>query len=141
MTIDEQLFNASEAEFVAGARTGTLATTYPDCRPHVVPISTVLDLDRLVFATETDTQKVRNIDADPNVAICFDEYHEDWSQLKGVIAHGEAYLLDSGFEFERDRTLLYEKFPQYAPSSPIEEGSSVIVEVRIDRVVSWGLGG
>ena len=34
-----------------------------------LPISTVLDLDRLVFATETDTQKVRNIDADPNVAI------------------------------------------------------------------------
>ena len=138
MTIDEQLFNASEAEFVAGARTGTLATTYPDGRPHVVPISTVLDLDRLVFATETDTQKVRNLDADPDVAICFDEYHEDWSELKGVIAHGEAYLLDSGFEFERDRTLLYEKFPQYAPSSPIEEGSSVIVEVRVDRVVSWG---
>ncbi|MBA3764374.1 MAG: pyridoxamine 5'-phosphate oxidase family protein [Actinobacteria bacterium] len=141
MTIDEHLFNGAEAAFVAQARTAALATTYPDGRPHVVPISTVLDLDRLVFATETDTQKVRNIDADPNVAICFDEYHEDWSQLVQVIVHGEAYMLDSGFEFERDRTLLYEKFPQYAASSPIEEGSSVIVEVRADRVVSWGFDG
>ena len=138
MTIDAQLFTAPEAAFVAGARTGALATTYPDGRPHVVPISAVLDLDRLVFATETDTQKVRNIDADPNVAICFDEYHEDWAQLKQVIVHGEAYVLDSGFEFERYRTLLYEKFPQYESSSPIVEGSSVIVEVRVDRVVSLG---
>lgn len=138
MTIDEQLFNGSEAAFVSVARTGALATTYPDGRPHVVPISAVLDLDRLVFATESDTQKVRNIDADPNVAICFEEYHEDWLQLKQVIVHGEAYMLDAGFEFERDRTLLYEKFPQYESSSPIEEGSSVIVEVRVDRVVSWG---
>ena len=118
-----------------------LATSYPDGRPHVVPISTVLDLDRLVFATEADTQKVRNIDADPNVAISFDEYHEDWSELKQVIVHGEAYLVDSGFEFERDRTLLYEKFPQYESEAPIEEGSSVVVEVRVDRVVSWGLDG
>ncbi|MDH5313313.1 MAG: pyridoxamine 5'-phosphate oxidase family protein, partial [Actinomycetota bacterium] len=106
-----------------------------------VPISTVLDLDRLIFATETDTQKVRNLEASATVAISFDEYHEDWSQLRQVIVHGEAYLLDSGFEFERDRSLLYEKFPQYESEAPIEEGTSVIVEVRVDRVVSWGFDG
>jgi nitroimidazol reductase NimA-like FMN-containing flavoprotein (pyridoxamine 5'-phosphate oxidase superfamily) len=138
MTIDEHPFAGAEAAFVAAARTAALATTYPDGRPHVVPISTVLDLDRLVFATERDTQKVRNLDASPDVAIAFDEYHEDWSQLRQVIAHGEAYLVDGGFEFERDRTLLYEKFPQYEGEAPIEQGSSVIVEVRVDRVVSWG---
>ncbi|MGZ8602519.1 MAG: pyridoxamine 5'-phosphate oxidase family protein [Actinomycetota bacterium] len=141
MTIDGQVFTGAEAAFVAIARTCALATSYPDGRPHVVPVSTVLDLDRLVFATEADTQKVRNIDADPNVAICFDEYHEDWSQLLQVIAHGEAYVLDSGFEFERDRALLYEKFPQYEAEAPITDGSSVIVEVRVDRVVSWGFDG
>ena len=141
MTIDGQVFTGREAAFVDVARRCALATTYPDGRPHVVPISTVLDLDRLVFATEADTQKVRNIGADPNVAISFDEYHEDWSQLKQVIAHGEAYLLDAGFEYERDRTLLYEKFPQYPSEAPIREGSTVIVEVRVDRIVSWGLDG
>ncbi len=141
MTVGEQLFSGPEADFVAQARTGALATTYPDGRPHVVPISTVLDLDRVVFATEIGTQKVRNIDADPNVAICYDEYHEDWSQLRQVIVHGEAYVLDAGFEFERDRALLYEKYPQYEAEAPIESGSSVIVEVRADRVLSWGLDG
>jgi len=137
--IDGRVFTGAEAAFVARARVGTLATTYPDGRPHVVPISAVLDLDRLAFATEIDTQKVRNIAADPSVAISFDEYHEDWSQLRQVIVHGEAYLVESGFEFERDRDLLYEKFPQYESEAPIEVGSSVVVEVRVDRVVSWGL--
>lgn len=141
MTIDEQLFSGPEAAFVAGARTGALATTYPDGRPHVVPVSTVLDLDRLVLATEADTQKVRNIEANPDIALSFDQYHEDWSQLKQVIVHGVAYLLDAGFEFERDRTLLYEKFPQYEAEAPIEPGSSLIVEIRVERVVSWGLDG
>jgi PPOX class probable F420-dependent enzyme len=139
MTVDGQAFTRAEATFVADQRVCSLATTYPDGLPHVVPISTVLDLDRLVFATEANTQKVRNIDASPMVAICFDEYSEDWSQLRQVIAHGEALVLDAGFEFERARTLLYEKFTQYETEAPIEEGSSVIVQVRVDRVVSWGL--
>jgi nitroimidazol reductase NimA-like FMN-containing flavoprotein (pyridoxamine 5'-phosphate oxidase superfamily) len=136
MTIDEAIFRPEEAGFVALQRDCFLATVKLDGRPHVVPISTVLDLNRLVFATERDTQKVRNIEGNPNVAICFDEYHEDWSQLVQVIVEGEAYILDSGFEFERDRTLLYEKYPQYEERAPIEEGSSVIVEVRVDAVMS-----
>jgi len=141
MSIEGRAFTSREASFVAEARTGALATTYVDGRPHVVPISTVLDLDRLVFASEIETQKVRNIEANPDVAVSFDEYHEDWSQLKQVVVHGSAYLLDTGFEFERDRSMLYEKFPQYESEAPIEEGSSVIVEVRVDRVVSWGIDG
>ncbi len=52
--------------------------------------------------------------------------------------HGEAYVIDSGFEFERDRALLYEKYPQYEREAPIDEGASIIVEVRADRVVTWG---
>ena len=139
MTVGSPVFSGAEAGFVSRARTGALATTYPDGRPHVVPISPVLDLDRIVFATDRDAQKVRNVDSDPNVALCFDEYHEDWSELRQVVVHGEAYLVESGPEFERDRTLLYEKFPQYESSAPIEQGSSTIVEVRVDRVVSSGL--
>jgi PPOX class probable F420-dependent enzyme len=141
MTIDEQVFQPQEAEFVAVQRACALATVRADGRPHVVPISTVLDLNRLVFASERNTQKVRNLEGNPDVALAFDEYHEDWSQLVQVIAEGEAYILDGGFEFERDRNLLYEKYPQYEERAPILEGSSVIVEVRVDRVMSswrWG---
>jgi len=113
VSTDRPTFGRGEADFVARQRVGYLATVYADGRPHVVPISPVLDLDRLVFATERETQKVRNLEGNPFVAIGFDEYDEDWSKLRQVVVHGEAYVIDSGFEFDRDRTLLYEKYPQY----------------------------
>ena len=50
------------------------------------------------------------------------------------------YLVESGPEFDRDAALLNEKFPQYAVSTyPIEVGSTVIIEIRIVRVSSFGL--
>lgn len=127
----------AETEFVERQRVAHLATVYPDGRPHVVPISPVLDLDRVIFASEPN-QKVANIRGNPAVAIAFDHYTEIWNALQGIVLHGTAYVLDGGFEFRRDRALLYEKFTQYESDAPIEEGDSVIVEVRIDRVVSWG---
>jgi nitroimidazol reductase NimA-like FMN-containing flavoprotein (pyridoxamine 5'-phosphate oxidase superfamily) len=135
---DGPLLNRDEAAFVSSRRVGYLATTYPNGRPHLVPVSPVLDLDRLVFGSELATQKIANIRDYPRVVVGFDEYSEDWSRLKQVILHGEAMILEEGFEFRRDRQLLYEAFPQYEQESPIEEGDSVIVEVRVDRVYSWG---
>jgi nitroimidazol reductase NimA-like FMN-containing flavoprotein (pyridoxamine 5'-phosphate oxidase superfamily) len=128
---------SAETEFVTRQRVAHLATVYPDARPHVVPISPVLDLDRLVFASEPN-QKMANIRANPSVAVAFDHYTEVWNALQGVVLHGDAYLIDGGFEFRRDRELLYQKYAQYETDAPIEEGRTLIVEVRIDRVVSWG---
>jgi nitroimidazol reductase NimA-like FMN-containing flavoprotein (pyridoxamine 5'-phosphate oxidase superfamily) len=138
VTLSGSPLSGEETEFVASARVGHLATTRRDGTPHVVPISTVLDLDRLIFATETNTVKVRNIRDNPFVAICFDEYDEDWSLLKQVLIYGAPYFIETGMEFARDRNLLYEKFTQYETASPIEEASSLIVEVEIERASTWG---
>jgi nitroimidazol reductase NimA-like FMN-containing flavoprotein (pyridoxamine 5'-phosphate oxidase superfamily) len=139
MTVDGEVFTGSEAAFVEVQRVAYLATVFADGRPHVVPISAVLDLNRLVFASERSTQKIRNLAGDPHCSIGCDEYHEDWDQLKQVVMHGQAYFVDSGPEFERDRGLLYAKFPQYEAKAPIEPETSVIVEIRVDLVASWGL--
>jgi nitroimidazol reductase NimA-like FMN-containing flavoprotein (pyridoxamine 5'-phosphate oxidase superfamily) len=140
VTLAGSPLSGSETEFVASARVGHLATTRTDGTPHVVPISPVLDLDRLVFATEIDTVKVRNIRANPFVAICFDEYAEDWDLLKQVLIYGAPYFIETGVEFARDRNLLYEKYTQYESSAPIEEGTSLMVEVEIERASNWGFG-
>jgi nitroimidazol reductase NimA-like FMN-containing flavoprotein (pyridoxamine 5'-phosphate oxidase superfamily) len=129
------------AAFVAPFRVGHLATFSEETGPHVVPISPMLDLDRLVFASDMDTAKVRNIRGNGSVSVCFDAYDEDWSMLRAAVVFGEAYLIESGPEFARGRNLLYEKFTQYEAEAPIEEGTTVIVEVRPDRVVTWGLDG
>ena len=138
MTLSGSPLSGAETEFVSAARVAHLATTRRDGTPHVVPISPVLDLDRLVFATETNTVKVRNIRDNPFVAICFDRYDEDWELLQQVLIYGAPYFIETGMEFARDRNLLYEKFTQYESSSPIEEESSVIVEVEIERATTWG---
>jgi len=139
VTVNDQMFTGPEAAFVEVQRVAYLGTVYADGRPHVVPISAVLDLNRLVFASERDTQKIRNLEGDPSVSVGCDEYHEDWNELKQVLMHGQAYFVQGGPEFDRDRGLLYEKFPQYETMAPIEPEGSVIVEIRVDRVVSWGL--
>ena len=56
-----------------GTRTGKLATLRADGRPHVTPISFVLDGDDLVFTTAAESVKGRNLRHDGRVAIAVDE--------------------------------------------------------------------
>ena len=136
--MSRQPLRAAAGAFVARQRVAHLATVGAGGEPHVVPVSTVLDADRLVFATQADTQKVRNLRGDPHVAMCFDEYTEEWSSLQQVVVYGRARVVESGPEFMRDRNLLYESFEQYETEAPIDEGESVIVEVSMDRVSTMG---
>jgi nitroimidazol reductase NimA-like FMN-containing flavoprotein (pyridoxamine 5'-phosphate oxidase superfamily) len=131
----------AEAAFVSDARVGHLGTQQMGQWPHVVPVCHVLDLDRIVIASAYD-QKVSNIRENASVTYCVDAYSEDWDNgLAQVIVSGEAYLIETGPEFERDRALLYEKFPQYERVAPIEEGTTVIIEFRAQQVHSSGVGG
>jgi Pyridoxamine 5'-phosphate oxidase len=99
----------------------------------------VLDVDRVVFATDSPSQKANNIRGDPHVAIVFDEYSEDWDDIRQIIVFGRALLIDSGPEFRRDRGLLYEKYAQYEAAAPIEEGAAIVIEVHADRVSAMGI--
>jgi nitroimidazol reductase NimA-like FMN-containing flavoprotein (pyridoxamine 5'-phosphate oxidase superfamily) len=129
----------AEASFLDAARVGHLATVRMGAWPHVVPVCHVLDLDRVVIASAYD-RKVSDIRDNASVTFCVDRYSEDWGgELAQVIVSGEAYLIESGPEFQRDRALLYEKYPQYESVAPIEEGSTVIIEFRVSEVTSSGL--
>ena len=132
------VLSGAPAEFFAAARSVSLATVNAMGEPHVVPVSPVLDLDRVIVASDADTVKVRNVLENPSVALSADAYAEDWDRLRAVVVFGEATVIDAGFEWERDRNLLYEKYPQYPQQAPIEEGVTVMLDVRIDRVVTWG---
>ena len=68
----------SETEWRAfaseGTRTGKLATTRLDGRPHVAPIWFLLDDDgSVVFTTGADTLKGKALRRDPRVAMCVDD--------------------------------------------------------------------
>lgn len=132
------MLTGREADFFAEARVVYLGSVMPDGAPHVVPVSPLLDLDRVVLATDGDTVKVRNVEHNPAVTLAVDAYDEDWDLLKAVLVFGWAQVIESGYEWERIKTLLYGKYPQYPEQAPIEEGTTVMLDIRIDRVVSWG---
>lgn len=57
----------------AGTRTGKLATTRKDGRPHVMPVWFVLDGDDVIFTTGRDTVKGRNIRRDGRISMLVDD--------------------------------------------------------------------
>ncbi|RMG94837.1 MAG: PPOX class F420-dependent oxidoreductase [Chloroflexi bacterium] len=58
---------------MTGTRTGKLATTRSDGRPHVAPIWFVMDGDDLIFNTWHTSVKAQNMRRDPRVSLCVDE--------------------------------------------------------------------
>jgi PPOX class probable F420-dependent enzyme len=65
---DEQ----ARAFLAEGSRTGKLATSRADGRPHVAPIWFVLDGGDLVFMTGANTVKGRTLRRDPRAALTVD---------------------------------------------------------------------
>lgn len=55
-----------------GTRTGKVATTRADGRPHVAPIWFIVDGDDVVFMTGADTLKGKTLRRDPRAALVVD---------------------------------------------------------------------
>src|SRR5580704_17975505 len=78
----------------AGARVARLATAGLDGQPHLVPFTFALDRhpgqeDRIYSAVDakpkstTDLRRLRNIRANPWVAVLADHYEDDWAPCGG----------------------------------------------------------
>src|SRR5918911_3456263 len=62
-----------------GTRTGNLATTRQDGRPHVVPVWFALDGDDIVFTTGADTVKGRAMRRTGQASLCVDDQEPPYS--------------------------------------------------------------
>jgi PPOX class probable F420-dependent enzyme len=84
--------------------TGKLATTRRDGRPHVAPVWFALDDDgSLVFTTNAETLKGRNLRRDPRAAVCVDDEAPPFSF---VTVEGEVELSDDLDEVRRWATII-----------------------------------
>jgi nitroimidazol reductase NimA-like FMN-containing flavoprotein (pyridoxamine 5'-phosphate oxidase superfamily) len=129
----------SLARLIEWERACRVATVSPRHVPHLVPVCHVLVDGKLYFASEKTARKVRNLRANPVVALTVDLYSDEWSNLKGVMVQGTAALIDKGPRFRRIRKALYAKYPQYPEQAAIGESDSVVVEVTPTNVFSWGI--
>ena len=126
------------------ARVARLATVGRDGRPHLVPVCFAFDgravytaLDRKPKRKSFDQLlRVRNIQANPSVALTVDEYREDWRRLWYVIIHGRARLLRSGAQWREAHRLLKRKYPQYRRG--FLPADAPIIKIQPERIVAWG---
>jgi nitroimidazol reductase NimA-like FMN-containing flavoprotein (pyridoxamine 5'-phosphate oxidase superfamily) len=125
-------------DFLALQRVAQVATADARGVPHVVPVCLVVADGRLYFATGKTGRKVRNLRANPSLAVSADDYTEAWDGLRGVTVSGSARVHARNATFRRIRRRLYAKYPQYPKEAALGETDSVVVEVTPRRVYAWG---
>src|SRR5262245_38577020 len=110
-----------ERKFISEHRVARLATVDAGGQPSVIPI--VYAFDGVALFTPLDAkpkrvaadqlQRVRNINANPNVAVIIDSYSEDSRRLAWVHVRGRARIITNGNKYAAGITLLGAKYPQY----------------------------
>jgi PPOX class probable F420-dependent enzyme len=143
----------AERMFVASARSAVLATIRSTGPPRLVPICFVLDqtaappriyspLDEKPkrVPDPRDLARVRDIAANPMVALLIDRWSEDWSALGWVRVEGRADLIEPGdaetqAEHTRAVSDLRDKYPQYA-THRLERRP--LIRIVVELVRSWG---
>lgn len=133
----------------AGVRVARLATVSPDGRPHVVPFTFALGSrargagsgpeDHIYSAVDAkpkstnDLRRLRNIRANPRVAVLADHYEDDWDGLWWVRADGQAAILDDPVTMAPALALLAGRYPQYREHPP----AGPVISIHVDRWTGW----
>ena len=133
----------AQAHWLASALVGRLATADVTGAPHVIPVCYAFD-GRVIYsvldrkpkrAPLTRLRRVRNIQANPQVALVVDHYEDDWQRLGYLLVVGRAKLLLEGDERDAAVRLLREKYHQYRT---MDVDANPVIKIVPDRVVGWG---
>lgn len=124
---------------------GHLATADETGRPHVIPVCFTSDGRRVYSVLDakpkrgslTSLRRVRNILANPRVALVIDHYEEDWTKLWYLLVHGHAELIEDGDEPATAIGLLRAKYPQYRA---MDLDGNPVIAITPDRVTGWSGG-
>ena len=125
------------------ARVARLATADRRGRPHVVPICFAAAGRRLYSAIDEKPKRaaplrlkrIRNILANPHVALVVDAYREDWRRLWYILVIGTAEVIGPGSaEHAAALKVLRRKYRQYRRMR-LEERP--VLAITPARIVTW----
>ena len=130
------------SRLIRSARIAHLATADAQGQPHVVPICFVYDGKNFYSpidekpkrAAPQKLKRLRNITANPKVAIVIDHYDEDWNRLAYVLVFGKASITVRGANHRNAVKLLRKKYLQYR-SMAIDRRPLIMIQPK--RVTSW----
>jgi coenzyme F420-0:L-glutamate ligase / coenzyme F420-1:gamma-L-glutamate ligase len=128
------------------ARIARLATADPNGQPHVVPVCFASDGTAIFIVIDEKPKRtapqrlrrVRNIIANPKVAMIVDHYEEDWRRLRYTLVTGTARVIESGPDHIRAIALLREKYPQYR-TMRLEDRPVVVISPA--GTIAWAAEG
>jgi nitroimidazol reductase NimA-like FMN-containing flavoprotein (pyridoxamine 5'-phosphate oxidase superfamily) len=124
----------AEKRYLDRARVCRVASWDGRGTPHVAPLCHAFDGARRTAYVYTTGRTARNLSRRRRAALECDDYFENWSRIRGLVAHTRARIIRRGPELDRARRLLQRKFKQYQDYD-IDE----VIALRIERVTSWGL--
>ncbi len=130
--------------FLARHRIARLATADAAGTPHVVPFCYALVGDRLYFVVDAKPKRrtglglkrMRNIAANPAVAVVADDYDEDWSALAYLLVRGRAEIVTTAAERRRALAALRARYPQYR-TMPLVGVAHPVVRITPTHAHHW----
>jgi PPOX class probable F420-dependent enzyme len=122
------------ARLLRSARVAHLATADAAGRPHVVAICFAVAGRELFTPLDAKPKRVaplrlkrvRNILANPEVAVVVDRYHEDWRRLEYVLLCGRARIVKRGKLHRKAIRLLRNKYLQYR-AMPLVDHAVIVI--------------
>ena len=133
----------AEKQAINAQRVAHLASADPQAVPHLIPICFHYDGNRFYSVLDqkpkrtavTNLKRVRNILANPNVALVIDHWQEEWQGLWYVLVNGTADLLYEGPEHQQAIASLREKYPQYRT---MDLDTNPIIRITPTNIIRWG---
>ena len=131
-------------DFIERARIARLATIDSEFKPNLVPVVFVFDGNHFFIpvdkkrktAKPEKLKRIRNIQDNPNVALLFDEYSEDWTKLAFVMIQGKASIInkiEGNLQVRQAYKKLMTKYTQY---QKVGVGEMCII-ITPEKVSSW----
>lgn len=127
---------AAEIEAILSeGRDMTVATIgAADGSPHATMVSYASAGQRIYFGCSPASQKARNLELDPRIAITITLPYRDWAEIRGLSAQGQARRVPLGSEADEVALLFARKFSEIAQYVGGVVGDIALFEVTLSTV-------
>ena len=121
--------------WLQGFRSIWISTTRPDGRPHAVPVWFIWEGESVYFATDKNSQKVKNLAAQPSIIV----HAGDGDDV--IIIEGKAGVITDPATTAQINERYMQKYvdPHSGAQATISE-SDTLYQVTADRLMCWEYG-
>ncbi len=136
---DKEFLKETIIKYLGGHQGGTLSTIRPDGTPQASGISYVNIGLNLYFAMDPHSQKMKNIDHNPNVGFAtFKDYHR-WDRTRAVQLHGKCEVVTDKAEEEKVINLIVAKWPWCVEYESMMEWAAKAGTVPYCKIIPKGI--